>query len=96
MTTSRMTSGDESKWCCQSNPDLSPSRRNDPNPRLALAHDLPPLSQRGGASFSVEVSADEVAFLVEVVVDRAVDGGEFLEGFHSPKPLHSALSSSEW
>ncbi len=30
-------------------------------------------------SFSVEVSADEVAFLVEVVVDRAMDGDEFLE-----------------
>jgi FixJ family two-component response regulator len=39
---------------------------------LALAHDLPPLSQGGRASFAVEVSADEVAFLIEVVVDRAV------------------------
>ena len=36
------------EWrCCQSNRNLSPSRRNDPNPGLALAHDLPPLSQGG-------------------------------------------------
>ena len=31
--------------CCQSNGNLSPVGRNDPNPRLALAHDLSPLSQ---------------------------------------------------
>ena len=40
-------------------------------------------------------SADEVAFLIEVVVERAVDGGEFLEGLHPSKPLHGPLSSSE-
>src|SRR5471030_2767713 len=33
--------------CCQSNGNSSPVRRNSPNPRLALAHDLPPLSQGG-------------------------------------------------
>jgi hypothetical protein len=35
------------RGCCQSNRNLSPLGRNDPNPRLALAHDLPPLSQGG-------------------------------------------------
>ena len=45
---------------------------------------------------AVEVSADEVAFLIEEVVDRAVDGGEFLERLHPAKPLHCAFSLSEW
>ena len=35
------------QWCCQSNGNLSPLGRNGPNPSLALAHDLPPLSQGG-------------------------------------------------
>ncbi|MDB5439627.1 MAG: Subtilase family protein [Caulobacteraceae bacterium] len=62
---------------------------------LASAHDLTPLSQGGRASFFVQVSADEVALLIEVVADSAVDGGEFLERLHPPKPLHGPLSSSE-
>jgi hypothetical protein len=33
------------RWCCQSNRNSSPPGRNDPNLRLALAPDLPPLSQ---------------------------------------------------
>ena len=45
--------------------------------------------------FAVEVSADEVAFLIEEVVDRAVDGGEFLKRLHPEKPLHRPFSSSE-
>ena len=69
---------------------------NSPNPGLALARDRAPLSQGGRASLAVEISADEVAFLIEKVVDRAVDGSEFLERLHPEKPLHRAFSSSEW
>ena len=36
---------------------------------MALAHDLPPLGESGGASFALEVSADEVALRDEMVVD---------------------------
>ena len=46
---------------------------------LALGYDLPLLGQVGEAAFSVDDSADEVALLVEAVVDRAVDGGKFLQ-----------------
>ena len=44
---------------------------------------------------AVEVSADEMAFLIEVVVDRAVHGGELLECLHPPKSLHRPFLSSE-
>ena len=36
-----------------------------------------------------------MAFVVEVVVDRDVDGSEFLERLHLSKPQHRPLSSSE-
>jgi hypothetical protein len=81
--------------CCQSNGNSSPVWRNSPNPSLALAHDRAPLSQGGRASLTVEVSADEVAFLVEVIVDHAVYGSEFLKGLHPAKSLHGPFSSPE-
>ena len=59
------------RWC-QSNGNSSPAGRNFPPPSLALTHDGPPLGQRGRASFAVQVSADEVAFLAEVIVPRAI------------------------
>ena len=36
-----------------------------------------------------------MSFLVEVVVDRAVDGGKFLKTSHPPEPEHRPLTSSE-
>ena len=36
-----------------------------------------------------------MAVMVEMIVDRGVDGGEFLEGLHIPKLCHRLLSSSE-
>jgi hypothetical protein len=36
-----------------------------------------------------------MAFLIEVVVNRAVYGSELLECLHPPKSLHCPLSSSE-
>jgi hypothetical protein len=56
---------------------VSGTRRNG-KPDLALTHDCLPLRQRGGASCFVDVTADEVAFVVEMVVDRGMDGAEFL------------------
>jgi hypothetical protein len=40
-------------------------------------------------------TADEVALLIEVVLDRGVNGAEFLQRLHPPKPEHRTLSSSE-
>ncbi len=37
-----------------------------------------------------------MSFLVEVVVDRAVDSGEFLQTSHPPETKHRPLPSSEW
>ncbi len=81
--------------CCQTNGNLSPVRRSEPNPHRRLGHDCAPLGQGGGAPLPVEVFADEVALLAEMVVDLGMDRGEFLECFHPPKPAHRPLSSSE-
>jgi hypothetical protein len=37
-----------------------------------------------------------MAFLVEMVVHRCVDGDEFLQGSHPPEAKDSPLSSSKW
>ena len=55
--------------CRQSNENLSPLGRNEPKPNLALSHDCAPLGQGGGASFPVDLAADEVALLTEMVVN---------------------------
>jgi hypothetical protein len=71
------------------------SRRRKPKPDLALTHDCAPLRQCGGASLAVEVSADEVALLTEMVVDGPVDRGEFLQCLHPAKALHDPFSASK-
>lgn len=47
-------------------------------------------------SHSGILSADEGAFLVEMVVDRALDCGELPQPSHSPEAKHRPFSSSEW
>ena len=58
--------------------------------------ELPPCGQRGGATVLEILPADEAAFLVEVVLDRAMDGGEFLQTSHAPEAEHRPFPSSEW
>ncbi len=41
------------------------------------------------------VSAGERSFLVEVVVDGGMDGGEFLQTSHTPETLHRTFASSK-
>jgi hypothetical protein len=36
-----------------------------------------------------------MAVLVEMIVERGMGGGEFLQGFDVPEPRHRPLSSSE-
>jgi len=57
---------------------------------------LTPLGECGGAAFLETLSADEGAFLVEVIVNGAVDCGEFLQTSHPPETEHRPLSSSKW
>ena len=56
---------------------------------------LTPLGQRGGAALLEGVAGVEVAVEIEVVVDRGVDGSEFLQGLDVPEPGHRSFSSSE-
>jgi hypothetical protein len=42
-----------------------------------------------------DIAAVEVAVLVEVIVDRGMRGGEFLQGLYIPELRHRSFSSSE-
>ncbi len=54
-----------------------------------------PLGQRGGSVLFENVAAVEVAVVVEVVMDRGMGSGKFLESFYNPEARHRPLSSSE-
>ena len=56
---------------------------------------LTPFSERGSAVLLEDIAAVEVAVVVEVVVDRGMGGGEFLQGLYFPEPRHRSFSSSE-
>ena len=57
---------------------------------------LTPLGQSGRTVLFEDMAAVEVTVVVEVVVDRGVRGGKFLQGFDVPELRHSTLSSPEW
>ena len=54
-----------------------------------------PLAERGQASLFVDFAADEMTFLVEVVVDPSMNRAEFLERLGASEPLHGSLTSSK-
>jgi len=56
---------------------------------------LTPLGQGCRMVMLEDVTAIEMTVQVEVIVDRGVNGGEFLEGLDVPELRHRALSSSE-
>ena len=56
---------------------------------------MTPLSERGSAVLLEDMAAVEVAVLVEVVVDRGMGGGEFLQGLYISELCHRSFSSSE-
>jgi hypothetical protein len=55
-----------------------------------------PLGESDRAADFVSLTIDEMAFVVEMVVDRGVDGSELLERFHLPKSQHGTFTSAEW
>ena len=67
-----------------------------PKPKQRLGHDSAPLGQRGGASLFVNVARDEMALLIEMIVNLGVYRAELLQRLLAPKPLHGALSSPKW
>jgi hypothetical protein len=57
---------------------------------------LAPLSESGGA-VELEIAACvKVTFLVEMIANGGVYGGEILQGSRSPEAQHCPLSSSKW
>ena len=43
---------------------------------------MTPLGQGGGSALFENVAAGEMPLVVEMVVDRGMDGGEFLQGLY--------------
>ncbi len=76
---------------CQSNANQSP---NGETARLSGGQ-LTPLGQRDRAVLLEDVAAVEVSVEVEMVVDRGMNGGEFLRGFDAPELRRRSFSSSE-
>ena len=62
---------------------------------VPLGRQLTPLGQSDRAVLLEDVAAVEVTVLVEVIVERGVNGGEFLQGPDVPEFGHGSLSSSE-
>ena len=76
--------------CCQSNANRSQLADDE-----VSGHAQPtPLGKSGGAVSLKVVSAVEVAFLVEVVMDGGVDGSELLQTSHASETQHRSFSSS--
>ena len=56
---------------------------------------LTPLGQGGGSALFENVAAIEMALVVEMVVDRGMDGGEFLQGLYVSEPSHCPFPPSK-
>ena len=52
---------------------------------------LTPLGHCGGTVLFKDVATIEVTILIEVIVDRGVDGSEILQGLEVPEPWPSLL-----
>lgn len=66
-----------------------------PRPRSGRA-ELTPFNESDGATVLETLPTDQGALQVEVVVDRAVKRGEFLQTLHPPEATHRTLPSSAW
>lgn len=57
---------------------------------------LTPFGQRGSAIFFEGFAADEMTFEIKMIVDRGVNGREFLQGLYVPEFRHRPFPPSEW
>ena len=57
---------------------------------------MTPVNESGSAVRLAVFSAAEVAFLLEMIVDRGMDGDEFLQVSHAAKRSIARSSSSNW
>ena len=62
---------------------------------IFFKRELVPFGQGGSTVMFENIAAFEVAFLIKEVVDRGMDGGEFLERTDVPEFRHRFFSSSE-
>ncbi len=76
---------------CQTNANRSAKPIN----RWISSRHLTPLGQGGGTVLFEDVTAVEVTVLIEMIVDRGVDSGEFLQGRYISELRHRSFSSSE-
>jgi hypothetical protein len=76
---------------CQTNENWSPK---PPEPGFS-GRQLKPLGQGGGAVLLEDFAAVEMAVLVEVIVERGVNGGEFLKRLDISELGHRPFSTSE-
>ena len=78
------------RWC-QSNANQSPKHLKLRRSGCQLA----PFGHGGGAVLFEGFAAVQVTIEVEMIVDRGMDGGKFLQGLYIPEPCHRTLSSPE-
>jgi hypothetical protein len=76
---------------CQTN---SQCLRERPGSQTS-GRELAPFGQSGSAVMFKNITAVQMALLVEKVMDRGMDGGEFLEGAGVPELGHRFFSPSE-
>ena len=81
--------GEHAVWQCQTNANQTAKCAK----RIASGCPLTPLGQRGGAVLLEDVASAEVAIVVKVIVDRGVDGGEFLQGVLSENSIRPGFAS---
>ena len=83
---------DKGGWC-QSDANQSLLARGS---RISSPAEHTPLGKGGSSGQPEDVPAGEAAFVIEVVWEGGVNGGEFLEISHAPEPEHEAFLSPEW
>jgi hypothetical protein len=78
--------------CCQSNANQSPNFRMT----RASRRQLTPFGQSRRSVLFEDIASVEVGVVIEVVVSRRVDGGEFLQRFAIFEPRYRVFSLPEW
>jgi hypothetical protein len=90
-----LVTDDPAGGCCQSRRNKSSLGRSSPKSHARSVRDCKPPGQSSCASLLVDFTAEEVTFLVEMVVEGRVDRGELLKHPYAPEPQHGPFSSSE-
>ena len=79
--------------CCQTNAQSSLFRQRG---GLLSGQKPTPLDESRSAALLETGAIYATAILIEVIENRGVEGGEFLQNSHLSEPLNSALFSPAW